>query len=96
MKLVTRQYADSRLVSITWRLVWPGWKLIGKLLLHPCVDAIWSIYIGLWSVLISWLHQGSALAGHISFSRKHGFTWYAVKDPGALCPPIQGGGGEAP
>jgi hypothetical protein len=70
------------LAVVTWRLVWPRWKLIAKLLVHPCIYALLSLYIGHWSVLIAWLHQGVlGLGGHIWFSRKHGFTWYAVEDP---------------
>jgi hypothetical protein len=70
------------LATVTWRLVWPRWKLIAKLLIHPCIYAVLSLYIGHWSVLIAWLHQGGlGLGGHIWFSRKHGFTWYAVEDP---------------
>lgn len=69
------------LVSITRRLVWPRWKLYGKLLLHPCAYAALSFYVGHWSVAVAWLHQGLGLGGHIWFSRKHGFTWYAVEDP---------------
>ena len=68
--------------AVTWRLVWPRWKLLGKLLLHPCIYALLAIYIGYWTVLLAWLHQGLlGLGGHIWFSRKHGFTWYAVEDP---------------
>src|SRR5690606_3179890 len=68
--------------SITWRLVWPRWKLFGKVLLHPFIYAILSVYLGHWSVVIAWIHQGVlGLGGHIWFSRKHGFTWYAVEDP---------------
>lgn len=70
------------LAAVTWRLVWPRWKLVAKILLHPCIYAILSLYIGHWSVLIAWIHQGLfGLGGHIWFSRKHGFTWYAVEDP---------------
>lgn len=70
------------LAAITWRLVWPRWKLVAKVLLHPCIYAILSVYIGHWSVVIAWIHQGVlGLGGHIWFSRKHGFTWYAVEDP---------------
>jgi hypothetical protein len=70
------------LASITWRLVWPKWKLLSKLVLHPCIYAVLSLYIGHWSIVIAWLHQGLlGLGGHIWFSRKHGFTWYAVEDP---------------
>lgn len=68
-------------VALTWRLVWPRWKLYGKLLLHPCGYALLSVAIGHWSVVIAWIHQGLGLGGHIWFSRKHGFTWYAVEDP---------------
>ena len=68
--------------AVTWRLVWPRWKLVAKLLLHPCFYALLALYIGHWSVLVAWLHQGVlGLGGHIWFSRKHGFTWYAVEDP---------------
>lgn len=70
------------LASVTWRLVWPRWKLIAKVLLQPCIYAILSAYLGHFSVLIAWIHQGVfGLGGHIWFSRKHGFTWYAVEDP---------------
>ena len=69
------------LTSITWRLVWPRWKLLGKLVLDPCLYAILSLYVGHWSILIAWIHQGLGLGSHIWFSRKHGFTWYAVEDP---------------
>ena len=67
---------------ITWRLVWPRWKLVAKIVVHPFLYAILSILLGAWSVLIAWIHQGVlGLGGHIWFSRKHGFTWYAVEDP---------------
>ena len=70
------------LASVTWRLVWPRWKLVGKLVLHPCFYAVLAYYIGFWAVVIAWIHQGVlGLGGHIWFSRKHGFTWYAVEDP---------------
>jgi hypothetical protein len=70
------------LAAVTWRLVWPRWKLVAKLLLHPLMYAILSLYVGHWSVLVAWVHQGLlGLGGHIWFSRKHGFTWYAVEDP---------------
>jgi hypothetical protein len=55
---------------------------VAKILLHPCIYAILSLYVGHWSVLIAWVHQGVfGLGGHIWFSRKHGFTWFAVEDP---------------
>lgn len=70
------------LAAVTWRLVWPRWKLIAKALVHPFIYALLSLYIGHWSILVAWLHQGLfGLGGHIWFSRKHGFTWYAVEDP---------------
>ncbi len=69
------------LTVISWRLVWPRWKLFGKLLIHPCIYLILSIYIDHWSILVAWIHQGVlGLGGHIWFSCKHGFTWYAVED----------------
>lgn len=69
------------LASVTWRLVWPRWKLVAKLVLHPCIYAVLAYFLGVWSVVIAWVHQGIGLAGHIWFSRKHGFTWYSVEDP---------------
>jgi hypothetical protein len=70
------------LAAFTWRLVWPRWKLVGKLVVHPCIYAILAVFIGHWSVAIAWVHQGVlGLGGHIWFSRRHGFTWYAVEDP---------------
>jgi hypothetical protein len=72
----------AALAAVTWRLVWPRWKLIVKLLVQPIVYALLSMLIGHWSVLVAWIHQGVfGLGAHIWFSRKHGFTWYAVEDP---------------
>lgn len=69
------------LTAIGWRLVWPRWKLFAKILIHPCIYLILSIYIHHWSILLAWFHQGVlGLGGHIWFSRKHGFKWYAVED----------------
>lgn len=69
------------LSAITWRLIWPRWKRVAKLLVHPCAYTVLAILIGPWSMPIAWLHQGVGLAGHVWFSRQHGFTWYAVEDP---------------
>ena len=70
------------LVAVTWRLVWPRWKLYLKVLLHPIIYAMLSMLIGHWSVLVAWIHQGVfGLGFHIWFSRKHGFTWYSIDDP---------------
>jgi hypothetical protein len=69
------------LAAVTWRVVWPRWKLVGKLLVHPLVYFALALLVGHWSVPVAWLHQGLGLAGHVRFSQKHGFTWYAVEDP---------------
>jgi hypothetical protein len=69
------------LAAATWRVVWPRWKLVGKLLLHPVIYLALALVVGQWSVPVAWLHQGLGLAGHVGFSKKHGFTWYAVEDP---------------
>lgn len=45
------------------------------------VLAAMSLVIGHWSIPIAWLHQEAGLAGHVRFSKKHGFTWYAIEDP---------------
>lgn len=67
---------------VTWRVTWPKWQLAVRLLLHPCAYALRAVCIGHWSVLVAWVHQGvPGLGGHIRFSRRHGFTWYAVEDP---------------
>lgn len=41
------------LTAVTWRLVWPKWKLFGKLLVHPSLYAILSLLIGPWCILIA-------------------------------------------
>jgi hypothetical protein len=69
------------LAAITWRVVWPRWKLVAKLLVHPCIYFGLALLIGSWSVPVAWLHQGVGIGGHIWFCKKHGFTWYAVEDP---------------
>jgi hypothetical protein len=67
--------------ALTWRLVWPRWKLFGKTVAYIGSIAVLSTFIGHWSVLLGWLHQGIGLGFHIWFCRRHGFTWYAVEDP---------------
>ncbi|MBM4188486.1 MAG: hypothetical protein FJ206_14380 [Gemmatimonadetes bacterium] len=69
------------LAGVTWRVVWPRWKLVGKLLLHPVLYFALALVIGHWSVAVAWVHQAVGLGGHLWFSKKHGFTWYAVEDP---------------
>lgn len=66
---------------VTWRLVWPRWKLLGKAAAYFGVVAALSGWIGHWSVLLAFVHQGVGLAFHVAFCRTHGFTWYAVEDP---------------
>lgn len=82
LKYVLLASLPSLLLStITWRLIWPRWKRVAKMLMHPCIFAALAVIIGPWSVPIAWVHQGIGLAGHVWFSRQHGFTWYAVEDP---------------
>ena len=69
------------LAVVTWRLVWPRWKLGGKAVAYFAGVALLSWFVGHWSVLLAWAHQLLGLAFHIGFSRRHGFTWYAVEDP---------------
>jgi hypothetical protein len=69
-------------LRFTWRLVWPRWKLYAKLLLHPFIYLLLFTYINHWVILVAWLHQGVlGLGGHIWFSHRHGFKWYAIEDP---------------
>lgn len=56
------------LALITWRLVWPRWKLVAKVVVHPFLYAILSIFLGAWSILIAWIHQGVLGLGVISGS----------------------------
>ena len=68
--------------AVMWRVVWPKWKLVAKIVIHPCIYALLAMFIGHWSVLVAFLHQVIiGLGSHILFCRKHGFTWYAVEDP---------------
>lgn len=68
-------------MAMTWRLVWPRWKLVGKVVFFVAGVALLSWWIGHWSILVAWVHQGVGLGFHVWFCRKHGFTWYAVEDP---------------
>jgi hypothetical protein len=65
---------------LTWRLIWPRWKVWGKTAFYFAAVSVLSLLIGHWSVVLAWLHQAAGLAGHIWFSRKNGFTWWAVED----------------
>ena len=56
-------------------------KRWGKLAFHPLLYLVLALLIGHWSVPLAWAHQGLGLAGHVWFSKKHDFTWYAVEDP---------------
>lgn len=68
-------------LAITWRLVWPRWKLLGKVAAYLTAVGALSTFVGSWSVLLAWLHQALGIAFHIRFCGRHGFTWYAVEDP---------------
>lgn len=68
-------------LALTHRLIWPRWKLPGKLVFYTGAIALLSLWIGSWSVALGWAHQLLGLAFHIRFCRRHGFTWYAVEDP---------------
>ena len=68
-------------LAATWRLVWPRWKIGGKIVAYLVGVAVASWFVGHWSVLLGWLHQGLGLVFHLWFCRRHGFTWYAVEDP---------------
>jgi hypothetical protein len=68
-------------LTVTYRLIWPRWKLPGKIVFYVAVVALLSVWIGSWSVVLGWVHQMAGILFHIRFSRLHGFTWYAVEDP---------------
>lgn len=68
-------------MALTWRLIWPRWKLYGKSVAYVGGVAILSLLLGHWSILLGWVHQALGLGFHVWFCRKHGFTWYAVEDP---------------
>ena len=68
-------------LALTHRLVWPRWKIPGKIAFYVAGVGLLSTWIGSWSVLLGWLHQCVGILFHIRFSRRHGFTWYAVEDP---------------
>lgn len=68
-------------LALTHRLIWPRWKLPGKLVFYVGGVALLSLWIGTWSVVVGWTHQLLGIVFHIRFSRRHGFTWYAVEDP---------------
>lgn len=68
-------------LALTWRVIWPRWKMYGKTIAYVGTVAALSYFIGHWSVLIGWLHQMTGLAFHYWFCRRNGFTWYAVEDP---------------
>ncbi len=69
------------MMAITWRLVWPRWKLPGKFVFYFAAVAGLSWALGHWSLAFAFAHQTVGLTFHIWFCRKHGFTWYAVEDP---------------
>ena len=68
-------------LALTWRLIWPRWKVFGKIVAYVVGVGALSSFLGHWSILLGWLHQSTGLLFHVLFCRKHGFTWYAVEDP---------------
>lgn len=66
---------------LTRRLIWPAWKVPGKIVAYIAAIAALSYWIGHWSVVIGWLHQLTGMLFHVQFCRRHGFTWYRVEDP---------------
>jgi hypothetical protein len=68
-------------MAVTWRLVWPKWKVLGKAAAYFTGVGVLSLWIGHWSLPLAFAHQGLGLAVHVWFCRRHGITWYAVEDP---------------
>jgi hypothetical protein len=58
-------------LAVTWRVIWPRWKVVGKVAFHTVTGASSS----------AGSIKAPGLAFHVWFCRKHGFTWYAVEDP---------------
>lgn len=70
------------IVTRAWRITRPRWKLAAKIVLHPCLYALLSLWMGHPVIALAWIHQGLfGLGGHIWFCKTHGFTWYSVEDP---------------
>lgn len=66
---------------LTWRVIWPKWKVAGKVVAYVAGVFVLSLFIGHWSILVGWLHQLIGFGFHIWFCSRHGFTWYAVENP---------------
>jgi hypothetical protein len=66
---------------LTWRVIWPRWKVYGKSVAYVVGVAVLSFFLGHWSVVLGWAHQAMGLAFHLWFCRRNGFTWYSVEDP---------------
>ena len=69
------------LMAATHRLIWPRWKVAGKTAFYFAAVALLSALIGHWSVLLALLHQGTGLAFHVWFCRRHGLVWHRIDDP---------------
>ena len=68
-------------IVLTWRVIWPHWKVYGKGVAYVVGVALFSLWLGHWSILIGWAHQMMGLGFHLWFCKRHGFTWYSIEDP---------------
>jgi hypothetical protein len=59
------------LAPITWRLVWPPYKRVGKIVAFLAIASALAWFFGWWSLVFVVVHQSVGLVFHIWWCRRH-------------------------
>jgi len=65
----------------TGRLIWPQWKIPGKVLFYLGFSFLFSYYWPYFGLAFIFIHPALGIAGHIWFCKQIGMTWWKVEDP---------------
>lgn len=68
-------------LALTWRLIWPRWKRLGKPLFYLAVTAALTAWLGAWALLFVIGHPLLGWRMHTRFCRRHGMNPWRVDDP---------------
>ncbi len=66
---------------LTWRLIWPAYKRVGKPVFYLGATAALTLWWGGWAMVFVVGHPLLGWLGHHRFCRTHGMNPWRVRDP---------------
>lgn len=66
---------------LTWRLIWPAYKRVGKPVFYLGATAGLTLWWGWWALAFVVGHPLLGWIGHHRFCRRHGMNPWRVRDP---------------